>query len=108
MSLDTSKIFKSGGEFYTVRWAVEGPSAGVGLYGGHNGIGLGGRDFAFAIADWHIDVFAADSVATIAVTNSGPGGWRPGSEEHTSELQSRGHLVCRLLLAKKQNSRKTK
>src|SRR5690625_5633852 len=23
------------------------------------------------------------------------------SEEHTSELQSRGHLVCRLLLAKK-------
>src|SRR5690625_6787454 len=24
------------------------------------------------------------------------------SEEHTSELQSRGHLVCRLLLAKKQ------
>src|SRR5439155_22159232 len=33
--------------------------------------------------------------------------WRPGlrtgrrSEEHTSELQSRGHLVCRLLLEKK-------
>src|SRR5437870_10305212 len=27
---------------------------------------------------------------------------RPGrSEEHTSELQSRGHLVCRLLLEKK-------
>src|SRR5690625_2836090 len=25
------------------------------------------------------------------------------SEEHTSELQSRGHLVCRLLLAKKNN-----
>src|SRR5215510_6546232 len=24
------------------------------------------------------------------------------SEEHTSELQSRGHLVCRLLLEKKQ------
>src|SRR5690625_6043441 len=24
------------------------------------------------------------------------------SEEHTSELQSRGHLVCRLLLGKKQ------
>src|SRR5207253_11446265 len=28
-----------------------------------------------------------------------PDGWR--SEEHTSELQSRGHLVCRLLLEKK-------
>src|SRR5207253_8994380 len=27
------------------------------------------------------------------------------SEEHTSELQSRGHLVCRLLLEKKKKSR---
>src|SRR5439155_21177738 len=32
--------------------------------------------------------------------------WRAGrrSEEHTSELQSRGHLVCRLLLEKKKNN----
>src|SRR5439155_25936455 len=34
-----------------------------------------------------------------------PAGWVPAwttrSEEHTSELQSRGHLVCRLLLEKK-------
>src|SRR5207253_4243935 len=47
----------------------------------------------------------------------GPGvalGDRPGlgerqgggrSEEHTSELQSRGHLVCRLLLEKKKNKK---
>src|SRR5690625_7704937 len=28
--------------------------------------------------------------------------WR--SEEHTSELQSRGHLVCRLLLEKKKKN----
>src|SRR3989442_4202149 len=28
----------------------------------------------------------------------------PRSEEHTSELQSRPHLVCRLLLAKKKDS----
>src|SRR3989442_6586475 len=28
-------------------------------------------------------------------------GWRHRSEEHTSELQSRPHLVCRLLLEKK-------
>src|SRR5690625_6802113 len=27
------------------------------------------------------------------------------SEEHTSELQSRGHLVCRLLLEKKKTTR---
>src|SRR5437870_11883299 len=32
----------------------------------------------------------------------GTGNWGHGrSEEHTSELQSRGHLVCRLLLEKK-------
>src|SRR2546429_810301 len=29
--------------------------------------------------------------------------WIPRSEEHTSELQSRLHLVCRLLLEKKKN-----
>src|SRR5437870_11001170 len=29
----------------------------------------------------------------------------PRSEEHTSELQSRGHLVCRLLLEKKKEHR---
>src|SRR5690625_6275081 len=29
---------------------------------------------------------------------------RPRSEEHTSELQSRGHLVCRLLLEKKKKN----
>src|SRR5437870_8986863 len=31
----------------------------------------------------------------------------PRSEEHTSELQSRGHLVCRLLLEKKKKTIKT-
>src|SRR5690554_7016157 len=30
------------------------------------------------------------------------------SEEHTSELQSRPHLVCRLLLEKKKNKKQTK
>src|SRR5690625_5516105 len=29
------------------------------------------------------------------------------SEEHTSELQSRGHLVCRLLLDKKNKNKNT-
>src|SRR5437870_11897752 len=33
-----------------------------------------------------------------------PGGPRR-SEEHTSELQSRGHLVCRLLLEKKKKTK---
>src|SRR2546422_6884276 len=35
----------------------------------------------------------------------GPGAYR--SEEHTSELQSRLHLVCRLLLEKKKKIAKT-
>src|SRR6266436_9810256 len=34
-------------------------------------------------------------------------GPQPRSEEHTSELQSRLHLVCRLLLEKKKKNEKT-
>src|SRR5690625_6603263 len=37
------------------------------------------------------------TVLTIGLVNAG---FMTRSEEHTSELQSRGHLVCRLLLAK--------
>src|SRR5437660_6166565 len=33
---------------------------------------------------------------------------RTRSEEHTSELQSRGHLVCRLLLEKKKKKKNKK
>src|SRR5207253_5487208 len=35
------------------------------------------------------------------IVTIGQGHVAPRSEEHTSELQSRGHLVCRLLLEKK-------
>src|SRR5207249_11382163 len=35
-----------------------------------------------------------------------PEAYRPRSEEHTSELQSRFDLVCRLLLEKKKTNRK--
>src|SRR5690625_6392823 len=34
-------------------------------------------------------------------------GFNTRSEEHTSELQSRGHLVCRLLLEKKKQYNKS-
>src|SRR5471030_3547135 len=33
--------------------------------------------------------------------------WQMRSEEHTSELQSLRHLVCRLLLEKKKKTKKT-
>src|SRR5690349_23992728 len=53
------------------------------------------------------------AATTSRSTSSGPGSWsgrgrRPSgvrSEEHTSELQSRRDLVCRLLLEKKKNKK---
>src|SRR2546429_6554262 len=44
----------------------------------------------------------------LATSRSGNAGPRERSEEHTSELQSRLHLVCRLLLEKKTNALTTK
>src|SRR5437660_7656197 len=58
----------------------------------------------------------AGTIEGLLSTSSAPAAWKYGvsaasavflvlylarSEEHTSELQSRGHLVCRLLLEKK-------
>src|SRR5690625_6359043 len=37
-------------------------------------------------------------------SNMNGSAYMPRSEEHTSELQSRGHLVCRLLLEKKKRN----
>src|SRR3989449_6948549 len=64
---------------------------------------------------------ALEVEATVREVNQrlGTKGWRPivylsghhehrRSEEHTSELQSRLHLVCRLLLEKKKNKNKTR
>src|SRR5258708_37467818 len=47
-----------------------------------------------------------DGQNVLVVTNTGPdSGSKPGrSEEHTSELQSPDHLVCRLLLEKKKKN----
>src|SRR3712207_8023716 len=44
------------------------------------------------------------NVSMVSVRKRGPPGWAR-SEEHTSELQSRQYLVCRLLLEKKTNAR---
>src|SRR5437870_11534924 len=40
-------------------------------------------------------------IDTCTIQEEDPGRGSIRSEEHTSELQSRGHLVCRLLLEKK-------
>src|SRR5207253_10956380 len=62
---------------------------------------------------------SSNGVRTIALGTFDDPGWFPNlaiitfgldparrSEEHTSELQSRGHLVCRLLLEKKKKKKK--
>src|SRR5690625_6689391 len=49
-----------------------------------------------------ISPYLAKSTCGAAATSRPPPAAR--SEEHTSELQSRGHLVCRLLLEKKNHT----
>src|SRR5690625_6447131 len=46
------------------------------------------------------------TAATRTTKPSGASHSKGRSEEHTSELQSRGHLVCRLLLEKKKKKAK--
>src|SRR5690625_440760 len=49
----------------------------------------------------HIDLADWADIAIIAPATANIIAKMARSEEHTSELQSRGHLVCRLLLEKK-------
>src|SRR5690349_24019119 len=54
-------------------------------------------------------ITASSSVASWPMEASAAPGWGPcgdRSEEHTSELQSRRDLVCRLLLEKKKKNQK--
>src|SRR5690625_5501308 len=44
------------------------------------------------------------SIGVKTLGNMSPWRFFKRSEEHTSELQSRGHLVCRLLLEKKKRT----
>src|SRR6266498_4822773 len=56
-----------------------------------------------------VAIFCCDDGMAAHFVNPDTGSFRevaPRSEEHTSELQSRPHLVCRLLLEKKKDSRK--
>src|SRR5690625_6173698 len=54
---------------------------------------------------WHREATTAQLPELVGIM---PGfGKQDRSEEHTSELQSRGHLVCRLLLEKKKQTRRS-
>src|SRR2546429_4581983 len=58
----------------------------------------GDRDSVSAAAAPHVPTAARGTPRAQCARHPGP-----RSEEHTSELQSRLHLVCRLLLEKKKN-----
>src|SRR5690606_40374385 len=61
-------------------------------------VALGAAGMAFPQASLDVDGHAGLSVVVEWAVGA------PRSEEHTSELQSREKLVCRLLLEKKKNS----
>src|SRR5438309_6418668 len=66
-------------------------------------ISIGGILYGFILfgqrAEWSTCSTAAQSMAMRRLEQT-----RARSEEHTSELQSQFHLVCRLLLEKKNNT----
>src|SRR5690554_7282121 len=57
-----------------------------------------------AEADAAVETYEKELAAARSKANS-IGGTARRSEEHTSELQSRPHLVCRLLLEKKKKNK---
>src|SRR5437870_10004898 len=65
------------------------------------------RRTSAAIASWLVFSNFVASTLPIATTRPRDTSVNRRSEEHTSELQSRGHLVCRLLLEKKKKKQKT-
>src|SRR3712207_8194674 len=65
------------------------------------GIAVAGEQRLASFPDGHVGVHAR---AVILGNRLGHEGSRLRSEEHTSELQSRQYLVCRLLLEKKKKS----
>src|SRR5437870_11809129 len=66
----------------------------------HDALPIPPSDLARAIRAANSGVYQLDpTIAAKLITRRIPPPAR--SEEHTSELQSRGHLVCRLLLEKK-------
>src|SRR2546422_8553385 len=81
-----------------------------------SGVPLAGGDLAAAIAfntahaAQELQFFGQEIFELAATFSTDPNAVQPGfgmsrSEEHTSELQSRLHLVCRLLLEKKKKSK---
>src|SRR5436305_6754637 len=60
------------------------------------------------LGDPYLDISDPSNWGVLGTNNPLYGGQVNRSEEHTSELQSRPHLVCRLLLEKKKKKNKNK
>src|SRR5206468_10540416 len=72
---------------------------------GHRG-GRGGSGQASQAGQGKLPAGSRQAQPTRArAVPAGPASAAPRSEEHTSELQSRSDLVCRLLLEKKKNKK---
>src|SRR5690625_6369501 len=88
-----------------VDWVLGAGLVALGLFTGVMSglLGIGGGVIVVPLLV--VLVGASDLVAKgtslLMVIATGTSGTIARSEEHTSELQSRGHLVCRLLLEKK-------
>src|SRR3712207_9535910 len=82
-----------------VKWGLRIPAVNSVLVVGG---GLAGTATAIHLAKAGVAVDLVDIKPDVAALGSGITLQR--SEEHTSELQSRQYLVCRLLLEKKKNS----
>src|SRR2546429_6502924 len=86
------------------------PSQDSGLFGGGGGMICAiGSPFRVTRIGRPVRLTLASSARQVALnfeidTSSSTATSYHRSEEHTSELQSRLHLVCRLLLEKKKNS----
>src|SRR5690625_5909452 len=74
----------------------------------HDALPISGEDTVIEYTPKHLDPIFIQQSSAVALSQAKAEIIRMGeyaaqgrSEEHTSELQSRGHLVCRLLLEKK-------
>src|SRR5207253_5653149 len=94
------------GASHAIKNAVE--IEAVGGTSGRAAVGFLGTDVN---GDYQANEFPGKWYVFIATTYDGGQTWttvNARSEEHTSELQSRGHLVCRLLLEKKKKDNMSK
>src|SRR3712207_7028576 len=94
-----STLFPYGTLFRARRGARSGPAGRSRAAGFHDPAALGHRPAATATA-------TPAELAELSMDHFLLARWvRHRSEEHTSELQSRQYLVCRLLLEKKKTTR---